>query len=340
MRPDPASGAIPLVGHTKVRCAPFHLTQEADPVGSAGAYDAFLCVEVPLPWQRDISMHEPFSSLDADASIMGADGRSWRPQGLVPRGDTGGAVRVLAVEQPVSGPRGPYRRREWWVAPDRVGALCRALIAADEAAVDGFDPDRVEIDGAVVDLFVCTHGRRDVCCGGSGTELHDELAGELAGDPGVRLWRVSHTGGHRFAPTALTFPDGYAWAHLDAGTALAVARRDAAVAAVLAHCRGASSVGGPAAQVADRELLARAGWSWCDATRQVALVEPGGPTRRSEVRLDATMPDGSRVAAMVQVELDREIPQPTCGDPLDAPAPDAPVWRAVRVDPIPAGAGQ
>lgn len=336
MRHDPAPGSIPLVGPTKVRCAPFHAVQEADPVGSAGAYDAFLCVEVPLPWQRDISMHEPFSSLGADASIMGADGRSWRPQGLVPRGDTDGAVRVLAMEQPVDGPRGPYRRREWWVDPVRVAALCRALVDADDDAVAGFDPDRAALDVSVVDLFVCTHGRRDVCCGGSGTALHDELAAALAGDAGVRLWRVSHTGGHRFAPTALTFPDGYAWAHLDAGAALAVARRDTAVDAVVGHCRGASSVGGPAAQVADRELFARAGWSWCDAARQVALVEPGGPTRRSEVRLDATLSDGTRVAAMVQVELDREIPQPTCGDPLDAPASPSPVWRAVRVDPIPA----
>lgn len=328
--------SIPLTRSTKVRCAPFHLDTGADPVGSTGAYDAFMCVEVPLPWEQDISMHEPFAALAAGTSIEGADGRIWRPQGLVPRGDTGELTRVIAMEQPAGGPAGPYRRREWWVAPERVEPLCRALLAADDGAGAEFDEERVTVDDDVVDLFVCTHGRRDVCCGGSGTELHDQLAALLAGDDSVRLWRVSHTGGHRFAPTALTFPDGYAWAHLDTATALAVARRTGSVDAVRANCRGASSVGGAAGQVADRELLARAGWSWLGATRRLAVAEPGGPTRRSEVRVDATLPDGTQVAAMVQVELEREIPQPTCGEPQDTPAPMSPVWRTVRVDPIPA----
>jgi hypothetical protein len=54
------------------------------------------------------------------------------------------------------------------------------------------------------------------------------------------------------------------------------------------------------------------------------------------VHVDATLPDGARLSAMVQVELDREVPQPTCGDPQDAAAPMAPVWRVARVDRLPA----
>ena len=88
-------------------------------------------------------------------------------------------------------------------------------------------------------------------------------------DPTVRLWRVSHTGGHRFAPTALTFPDGYGWAHLDLDLALQLVRRDGQVGALLAHCRGVSSLSGPAAQVADREALATNGWNWSQVQRTV-----------------------------------------------------------------------
>jgi hypothetical protein len=117
-----------------------------------------------------------------------------------------------------------------------------------------------------------------------------------------------------------------------------VARRDVSVQQVASHCRGLSAVP-PAAQVADRELLGRVGWTWCDATRQVAAAEPGGASRRSEVRIDAALPDGTQLAAMVQVELDREIPQPTCGAAEDAEAPMSPVWRASRVDPVPATGG-
>ena len=237
--------------------------------------------------------------------------------------------------------RAPEQATRCGVAPERVAELCTALVGADDRAIGAFDPDRVSVASHVVDLFVCTHGRRDVCCGGSGTVLHDELAEVLAGDDTVRLFRVSHTGGHRFAPTALTFPDGLAWAHLDRAAATAVLRRHVAPASLAAHCRGSSSVGGPAEQVADREALVRVGWAWCDATRTVTATAPTGDGRRSEVRVDGVLPDGARLVAMVQVELEREIPQPTCGDPIDdsgAPeveTPMAPVWRAALVDRLP-----
>lgn len=322
-----------------MRCAAFHLALDADPIGTAGAHDGFLCVEVPLPWGRDISEHEPFVSLLHGASLTGADGRSWRAQGLVPRGDTAGAVRVLALDQPARPAATPYRRREWWVAPDQVGALCEAVLQGGHEALAGFEAQQVLVADDVVDLLVCTHGRRDVCCGGDGTRLYEQLAAALAdGAPGdgppVRLWRTSHTGGHKFAPTAISFPDGYAWAHLDLPAALALVRRDGPVTAVLAHCRGLSSLP-PAAQVADRELLGRVGWRWANATRRAAVAEPGGPTHRSEVRLDAVVDDAQQLSVMVQVESARSILQPTCGDAHDAEAPLVPVWQVARVDPLP-----
>jgi hypothetical protein len=325
--------SIPLVHSTKVRCAPFHLATGADPVGSAGRYDAFLCVEVPLPWGRDISEHEPFASLGAGGSVVGADGRSWRPQGLVPGEETSGGVRVVAYEQPSTrGPSQSYQRREWSVPDADVAALCSALVSGDEGAQARFDDRSVAVAADVVDLLVCTHGRRDVCCGGSGTVLHDEVAERLAGDAGVRVFRVSHTGGHRFAPTALTFPDGYAWAHLDADVATSLVQRRGAVDAAMQRCRGLASASSVAAQVADRELFARLGWTWVDAARSFRATEPTGASQRSDVRVDALWPDGSALAAIVQVEMDREIPQPTCGDLEGGPAPTAPVWRATRVD--------
>src|SRR5690606_1851052 len=69
----------PVLELPRVRCAPFHESLQVDPVGSAAHSDAFLCVEVPLPWERDIGMHEPFSSL-----VMKGGPLRWRPLGLVP----------------------------------------------------------------------------------------------------------------------------------------------------------------------------------------------------------------------------------------------------------------
>ncbi|MEZ4591085.1 MAG: sucrase ferredoxin [Chloroflexota bacterium] len=53
-------------------------------------------------------------------------------------------------------------------------------------------------------ILVCTNGKRDVCCALQGIALLRALA--AANVPG--LWETTHLGGHRFAPTLLTLPDG------------------------------------------------------------------------------------------------------------------------------------
>lgn len=53
-------------------------------------------------------------------------------------------------------------------------------------------------------ILVCTNGKRDVCCALHGVALLRSLA--AANVPG--LWETTHLGGHRFAPTLLTLPEG------------------------------------------------------------------------------------------------------------------------------------
>jgi hypothetical protein len=59
--------------------------------------------------------------------------------------------------------------------------------------------------------FICTNGRRDVCCARYGSAFYEALSG-LAGDA---VWQCSHIGGHRFAATGLVFPAGAAYGMLD-----------------------------------------------------------------------------------------------------------------------------
>mgnify|MGYP000057586495 CR=1 FL=1 len=39
----------------------------ADPIGTAGEYDAYVLVEVPLPWPREITEHPILSGPVAEA---------------------------------------------------------------------------------------------------------------------------------------------------------------------------------------------------------------------------------------------------------------------------------
>jgi hypothetical protein len=63
-------------------------------------------------------------------------------------------------------------------------------------------------------LLVCTHGRRDRCCAKFGLPVYVTLANEF----GDAVWQTTHTGGHRFAPTLLTFPDGVSYGRLTLDT--------------------------------------------------------------------------------------------------------------------------
>ena len=326
----------------KVRCASAHLAAGVDPAGTAPVWDAVLVVEVPGPWPRDISAAEPFRSL-TDAvrpTLAGADGRVWRPQGVVP-GEPGGGTRVMAFERTRSGP-GPFTRREWVVPdgePERVVQLCAALVASDADAQAGFEQWRDDPPEGTVDLLVCTHGTRDVCCGGQGPPLCSEVAGALGAAGGrtaqgapARLWRTSHAGGHRFAPTGVSFPEGVAWAHLDAGAALSVLRRDGDPASLAGHVRGAVTVAGPQAQVADREGFAVHGWGWWAAERTAVLVAHDRTTLASSVEVLGRLPDGADVGVRARVELDHHIAMPTCGAVEEPELATEPVWRVAARD--------
>lgn len=341
--PAPADGVGP-----RIRCAPFHEELHVDPAGSAAHSEAFLCVEVPGPWARDVAEHEPYRSLRGGGSaIVGPDGRTWRPQALAVTGrstDRDAARRtVLAFDRPGgAGARaGAHRRREWAVEPARLGELCAAVVAEDRAALAAFDAERREVGPEVLDLLVCTHGRRDVCCGSLGTSLHARLVDPTRALPGLRVWRTSHTGGHRFAPTGLSFPDGLAWAHLDEGVVAALLQRDDAdLAQVSGHCRGTSALRGGAAQVADRAAFDLVGWSWLRAERSLSIApEPLGDGSR-EVLLAARWPQGHELLVRAVVAVGASAPQPPCGGTADEGTGSEAVWevRSVAVvDPLTAG---
>lgn len=60
--------------------------------------------------------------------------------------------------------------------------------------------------------LVCTNGKRDRCC----ALLGRPLAAELASSGVEGVWEVTHLGGHRFSPTLLVLPYGYAYGRAEA----------------------------------------------------------------------------------------------------------------------------
>lgn len=137
------------------------------------------------------------------------------------------------------------------------------------------------IPGAVVSretlTLICTHSKRDRCCAVRGRPIASFVSEQLADGS---VWECSHTGGHRFAPVAISLPTGYTYGRLDFEQALALAQGAQQGRVELTGLRGRSSHS-PVEQVAEvavRTLLADAG-------------ERPGPDDLNPGEMTATEPD-------------------------------------------------
>jgi hypothetical protein len=189
--------------------------------------------------------------------------------------------------------------------------LARLLDDLDAAHLDW--PSAV--GPAPVDVLVCAHGRRDPCCGKWGTLLHLELEARVET---TRVWRCSHTGGHRFAPTAITVADGRAWAYADADLLVGVLGRSVPVTDLHGHDRGNGGLD-LWAQPVERVLFEEHGWGWLDTQLVEVSTEVGDDRRSALVTISWTRAGDTDVhEARGEVVVTRDVPVLVCGEPPEA----------------------
>ena len=290
------------------RCAPWTAAQGFDPIGSAAEFDRLVTVEVPQPWPRAVEDMEWIASVD-------------RPKG----------TRMQAVVADAGRPDGSVLLTRWERGRTGLAGIDWSVPARDVPAalavlVSGADPVGHPLGGTVTDapeeVLVCGHGARDRCCGGPGTRLSIESRAAL---PELRVRRTSHLGGHRFAPTALTLPDGRMWAHLDPEVVVGIARRTMAGHEARRHYRG--NVGLDAwAQVVEGAVLAESGWDAVDFEEMSHTSDVDGDRASVTLRWSTSTGTGERSA---EVEMVGRYPVLQCGlDPSEANK-DAPEYRLV-----------
>lgn len=298
---------------TELRCSPAIRSLGVDPVGSAPAGTSYLLLDLPLPWQHDLSADPRLDGLLGFVSELWGAGHKWNVQATVPVEP--GRRRIVAYQLPDDDLVAGYRRRELAVpVGDEVRRAIELLLELAEQPIDG--------DGtaAGADLLLCTHGARDVCCGGLGTALWKELTDRIKVLPDdVALGRTSHTGGHRFAPTAILLPNGTVWAWLDASAVHAITHRNGPIADVLPHYRGSCLLPVIAEQVVDREVLRQVGWEWLDTPRRASSWTTDVVGEKL-VELRYRRADGSGGTWRARTQVAGTTPVPQCGEPVgDAP---------------------
>ena len=288
------------VATDSLRCAAWARAEDVSPIGTAGTYAGFLLLEWPLPWPRDIGEVAELAPL-----VSAMAGTGIRLQGLVPLFSDQAARRAVLYRRPDLEWFAGYDRTERIVPADRLVDTAVELVSTGAG-----DPEWARAT-VTDDVLVCGHGRRDVCCGSMGTALIAELSKDPARFGGtVRLWRTSHTGGHRFAPTGIVLPQGTVWAFLDADALRRIVARSGPLDNLLPRYRGCPGIGPQGGQALERAAFGEIGWSWLDHRRRV--VDLGG----DRLRLEAIAPDGAKLAWEGTVVSGRDLPIPECGKPL------------------------
>ena len=177
--------------------------------------------------------------------------------------DTG--VRVALIRRPGHhADRPPTHARTVYLAHTRPGrSWVRETTVADPSELLGLDfaalgagdhgGTGTAYQGDPLAL-VCTNGRRDRCC----AVLGRPLAADLVADGHATVWETTHLGGHRFSPTMLVLPYGYAYGRLSANTAKDILTATREGRMVPEWCRGRScwEPAGQAAELAVREAVA------------------------------------------------------------------------------------
>lgn len=278
-----------------------------DPIGTAWATQRFFAMELPLPWPSDVFASRTFPAGLKDLIIEAYEaGQSYGYLGIAPDPDwiREGWTRLIDFRFPEP-PLARATRDEYLVETARVTDVVRALFANEP--IDGL-PGVEQQHFTGRDLLVCTHGTVDACCARFGFPLYRQLnnAAKRSGEP-VRVWRSTHFGGHRFAPTVMDFPEGRCWGFLQA-TVLPNLLAHSGDAADLRACyRGWAGYVEPEAQTLEREALVREGWQWTEWPQQIEVLERDADGRPHIMRITAYPPDAPAIAYEGRIEPDREI---------------------------------
>ncbi|WP_049563845.1 sucrase ferredoxin [Streptomyces sp. SBT349] len=216
--------------------------------GTAALAATWLLIEQPGPWGAKALVE---SRLDR------AVGRA-----LTAATDSTG-VRAALIRRPGRAPAG----RRVFVAHTAPGnAWIRTTADADPLALPALDFARLgaghhdglwEPHSGPPLTLVCTNGTRDRCC----ALLGRPLAAELTAAGGADVWEITHLGGHRFSPTLLTLPHGYAYGRMTPVAVKSVVTALAEGRVSTDGCRGRSTWDRPgqAAELAVRALTGESG---------------------------------------------------------------------------------
>ncbi|MBD2468782.1 sucrase ferredoxin [Nostoc sp. FACHB-145] len=271
-----------------------------DPIANAYNLDFFVMIECPTPWRSNAfdskqipenlrTMFEEISESELNVEFLLIYNEHFKqPE----------ATRVLIYRKPIGLAQG-YSKYELLVSDISEVALIVKQYLLDKSL------DIYNNESTTRDIFVCTHGSRDKCCAKFGNPFYRQ-AKKIVQDLGlnnVRVWQASHFGGHRFAPTAIAFPEARYYARLDAESFTSILTRTGNLEFIKHTYRGWAILPEPA-QVLEREMILIYGWQWFTFKVESQILKQTDNGNFNSINLKFLKPDGSCGSVKADVLVD------------------------------------
>ena len=279
-------------------CSVYSAANKEDPGGSAPSWKRCLVMELEEPWEKEVAQTGHFPPM-VSSVLDNAERRGipTRLQCMTPDEEFSveGHSRVIYFSRP-DGPFTAFHKEEYVVPVDEVGPLAEALLEQRETL--GRFEDFRQDTSQFRDILVCTHGSYDVCCATFGYPIYEVLRSHYVPQmpDSLRVWRVSHIGGHRFAPNLVDMPEGRNWVRMDQDALGALITRSGPVSELRRFYRGWIGLDTPYEQMVEREAFMREGWGWTGRSVSSRLIVEDGQGQ-AEVRLESAGSDGSGPSA-------------------------------------------
>ncbi|MBW4634760.1 MAG: sucrase ferredoxin [Iphinoe sp. HA4291-MV1] len=195
---------------------------------------------------------------------------------------------TLLIYQKKEGLSNGYHKQEFHLAHiEQVAAVVRKWLSGKSS--------NYEVKtSATRDILVCTHGTHDLCCARYGNPFYAQataMSHDLCLD-NVRIWKSSHFGGHRFAPTIIDLPEGRFYGALEQDSFRSILTRTGDINCLNKIYRGWGILP-ESIQVLERELILHHGWDWFHYKVAGRIIEESSDKNTILAELTVEKPDCS-----------------------------------------------
>lgn len=270
-------------------CADHSRQAGEDIIGSATNYQTHILVECPPPWTSEAFYSKGVS--DNLRNLIKEVKRTKLPINflLIANNYSSQVDRTtLLIYQRKEGLGNGYRKQEFKLANiEQVAEVVRKWLW-------GGTLDYEIETSATRDILVCTHGSHDKCCARYGNPFYFHATATVSNLnlDNVRIWKSSHFGGHRFAPTAIDLPEGRYYGVLDQESFKSILTHTGDIKCLNKVYRGWGILPN-SIQVLERELILRYGWDWFNYKVASRIIEQNLDENLFLVELTFENTDGS-----------------------------------------------